>query len=99
MGCDSIATTISGMGKEPTTLGPEDLKGHRFSAFWLRSSFGSAGREVSIVSRNFLSPSLFDFLDDLFSLLIETDSGIYLVLGFKFFLMFGGIHVGLFGTP
>ena len=36
MGCDSIATTISGMGKEPTTLGPEDLKGHRFSAFWLR---------------------------------------------------------------
>ena len=38
MGCDSIATTISGMGKEPTTLGPEDLKGHRFSAFWLRSS-------------------------------------------------------------
>ena len=38
MGCDSIATTIPGMGKEPTTLGPEDLKGHRFSAFWLRSS-------------------------------------------------------------
>ena len=38
MGCDSIATTISRMGKEPTTLGPEDLKGHRFSAFWLRSS-------------------------------------------------------------
>ena len=37
MGCDSIATTISGMGKEPTTLGPEDLKGHRFSAFWLKS--------------------------------------------------------------
>ena len=36
MGCDSIATTISRMGKEPTTLGPEDLKGHRFSAFWLR---------------------------------------------------------------
>ena len=35
MGCDSIATTISGMGKEPTTLGPEDLKGHRFSAIWL----------------------------------------------------------------
>ena len=37
MGCDSIATTISRMGKEPTTLGPEDLKGHRFSAFCLRS--------------------------------------------------------------
>ena len=37
MGCDSIATTISGMGKEPTNLGPEDLKGHPFSAFWLRS--------------------------------------------------------------
>jgi len=37
-GMDSIATTISRMGKEPTTLGPEDLKGHRFSAFWLRSS-------------------------------------------------------------
>ena len=36
MGCDSIATTISRMGKEPTTLGPEDLKGHRFSAIWLR---------------------------------------------------------------
>ena len=35
MGCDSIATTISRMGKEPTTRGPEDLKGHRFSAFWL----------------------------------------------------------------
>ena len=35
MGCDSIATTISRMGKEPTTLGPEDLKGHRFLAFWL----------------------------------------------------------------
>ena len=35
MGCDSIATTISRMGKEPTTLGPEDLKGHRFSAIWL----------------------------------------------------------------
>ena len=32
MGCDSIATTISGMGKEPTTPGPEDLEGHRFSA-------------------------------------------------------------------
>ena len=40
MGCDSIATTISRMGKEPTTRGPEDLKGHRFSAFWLRSSEG-----------------------------------------------------------
>jgi len=36
-GMDSIATTISRMGKEPTTLGPEDLKGHRFSAFWLKS--------------------------------------------------------------
>ena len=35
MGCDSIATTISSMGKEPNTLGPEDLKGYRLSALWL----------------------------------------------------------------
>ena len=28
------------MRKEPTTLGPEDLKGHRFSAFWLDLSRG-----------------------------------------------------------
>ena len=38
MGCDSIATTISRMGKEPTTLGPEDLKGHRFSAVLAKPS-------------------------------------------------------------
>ena len=38
MGCDSIATTISRMGKEPGTLGLEDLKGHCFSAFRLTSS-------------------------------------------------------------
>ena len=36
MRCDSIATTISRMEKEPTTLGLEDLKGHRFAAFCLR---------------------------------------------------------------
>ena len=40
MGCESIATTISRMGKEPTTLGPEDLKGHRFSAFLAKISVG-----------------------------------------------------------
>ena len=38
MGCDSIATTISRMGKEPTTLGPEDLKRHRFSAVLAKPS-------------------------------------------------------------
>lgn len=38
MGCDSIATTISSMVKELTTLGPENLKGHRFLTFWLQSS-------------------------------------------------------------
>ena len=60
MGCDSIATTISRMGKEPTTLGPEDLKRHRFSAFWLRSSvvsvlighvFGFSAENVNISSQ------------------------------------------------
>ena len=56
MGCDSIATTISRMGKEPTTLGPEDLKGHRFSAFWLRSSVVSV--LISLISDTLLIEQL-----------------------------------------
>ena len=46
MGCDSIATTISGMGKEPTTLGPEDLKQDRFSAV-LAKCYPTCGRLYS----------------------------------------------------
>ena len=50
MGCDSIATTISGMGNEPTTLGPEDLKGHCFlTQNQVRSFFSRFG---GIYSRN-----------------------------------------------
>ena len=52
MGCDSIATTISRMGKEPTTRGPEDLKGHRFSAFWLRSSVVSYAIRTVVFFKN-----------------------------------------------
>ena len=58
MGCDSIATTISRMGKEPTTLGPEDLKGHRFSAFWLSVS--------SLWDGQIFSLSVFGFFSCLF---------------------------------
>ena len=38
MGRDSIATTISRGSEALTTLAAADIFGHRFSAFWLRSS-------------------------------------------------------------
>ena len=41
--------TISRMGRQPTTLGLEHLKGHRFSAFWLDLYFSSWRNFVAIV--------------------------------------------------
>ena len=47
--CQMHHGTISRMGRQPTILGLEHLKGHHFLAFWLDLYFSSWRNFVAIV--------------------------------------------------